>query len=84
MSDRVCGLSTKWVNPCQARLSIVEEVVRQLLALVSSGPNWPYALVQLNGDSCHVPLPREGHLSILPQGVTNSATCRRVRQLEVH
>ena len=82
MSDRVYGLSTIW-NPCQARVSNVEEAARQLTTLVSSGPKWPYALVQLNGDTCHVPLPREGHLSILPEGGTNSAACRRVRQLEV-
>ena len=82
MSDRVYGLSTVWVNPCQARVSIMEEVVRQLTTLVSSGPNWPYALVQLKGHS--VPLPREEHLSILPEGGTNSATCRRVNQLKVH
>ena len=83
-SDRVYGLSTVWVNPCQTRVSTVEGVVRQLTTLVSSGPNWHYALVRLNGDNHHVPLPREGHLSILPEGGTNSATCRRVSQLEVH
>ena len=84
MSDRVCGLSPIWVNQYQARVSTVEEVVRQLTALVSSGPDWPHALVQLNGDICHVPLPREGHLSVLPEGGTSSATCRRVSQIEVH
>ena len=83
MSDRVYGLCTIWVNPYQARVSSVEEAVRQLTALVSSGPNWPYALVQLNGDIYHVPLPREGHLSLLPEGGTGSATCRMVSQLEV-
>ena len=83
MSDRVYGLSTIWVNLYQARVSTVEEAVRQLTALVSSGPNWPYALVWLNGDTCNVPLPREGHLSILPEGGTGSASCRRVSQLEV-
>ena len=83
-SDRVYGLSTIWVTPYQARVSTVEEVVRQLTALVSSGPKWPYALVQLNRDTCHAPLPREGHLSIQPEGGTSSATCRMVSQLEVH
>ena len=58
MSDKVYGLSTVWVNPYQARVSTVEEAVKQLTALVSSGPNWLYALVQLNRDTCHVPLPR--------------------------
>ena len=46
----------------------MEEAVRELTTWVSSGPNWPYALVQLNEDTCHVPLPKEGNLGILPQG----------------
>ena len=83
ISDRVYGLSTVWVNPLQARVSTVEDAVRQLTALVSSGSNWPYALVQLNEDTHHVPLPREGHLGVLTEGGTNSATCRQVSQLEV-
>ena len=83
MSDRVYGLSTMWVDPSQARVSTVEEAVRQLTALVSSGPNWPYTLVQLNGDTCHAPLSREGHLSILSEGGTSSASCGMVSQLEV-
>ena len=82
-ADRVYGLSTIWVNPYQARVSTVEEVVKQLTALVSSGPDWPYTLVQLNRDIHHVPLPREGHLNILPEGGTSSAACRRVSQIEV-
>ena len=79
--DRVYGLSMISVNPYQARVSSVEEAVEQLTTLVSSGPDWPYALGQLNGDTCHLPLPREGHLSILLEGGTNSATCGRVSQL---
>ena len=84
LGDRTYGLSKVWVNPYQARVSTVEEAVKQLTTLVSSGPDWPYALVWLNGDTCHVPLPREGHLCILPEGGTSSGTCRRVSQLEVH
>ena len=57
MSDRVYGLFTIWVNLYQARVSTVEEAVRQLTTLLSSGPNWPYTLVQLKGDTCHVSLP---------------------------
>ena len=84
MSDRVYGLSTMWVDPSQARVSTVEEAVRQLTTLVSSEPNWPYALVQLNEDTCHVPLPREGHLGILTEGDTSSAAYSQIGQLEVH
>ena len=82
--DRMYGLSMVWVNPYQARVPTVEEVVKQLTTLVSSGPDWPYTLVWLNGNTCHGPLPREGHLSILPEGSTSSATCGRVSQLEIH
>ena len=37
--DRMYGLSTVWVNPYQARVPTVEEVVRELTTLASSGPN---------------------------------------------
>ena len=83
MSNRVYGLSTMWVDPSQARVPTVEEAVRQLTAVVSSGPNCSYALVQLNEDTCHVSLPREGHLGILTEGDTNSATYGQICQLEV-
>ena len=45
--DRRYGLLTIWVNPCQARVHSMEEAIRELTARVSSGPNWPYTLVQL-------------------------------------
>ena len=48
-----------------------------------SGPDWPYTLVWLNEDTCHAPLPKEGHLGILPQGGADMTTCRRISQLEV-
>ena len=82
--DRMHGLSTVWVNPYQARVPTVEEAVRELTTLVSSGPHWPYTLVWLNKNTHHYPLPREGHLDILPEGGTNSTACRRISQLEVH
>ena len=72
-----------WVNPYQARVSTVVEAVKQLAALVSTGPDWPYTLVWLNGDTHHTPLPREGHLSALAKGGISSATCGMVSQLEV-
>ena len=62
----------------------MEEVVRGLTTWVSSGPNWPYALVWLNEDTHHAPLPKEEHLGILPQGGADMTACRRISQLEVH
>ena len=82
--DRMYGHSTVWVIHYQARVPTVEEAVKQLTALFSSGCDWPYALVWLNVDTCHAPPPREEHLSILPEGGTSSAACGRVSQLEVH
>ena len=62
----------------------MEEAIKQLTPLLSTGPDWHYALVWLNRDACHVPLPREGHLNIMVEGGTSSATCRRTSQLKVH
>ena len=61
----------------------MEEAVGKLTAWVSNGPNWPYALVQLQEDTCHAPLPKEGHLGILPLGGADTAPCRQISQLEV-
>ena len=83
-SGGVYGLAAVWVNLYQARVSTVEEVVWQLTALTSGGPNWPYALVQFNGDTHHEPFPKEGHLCALTEGGTSSAACRQISQLEVH
>ena len=69
-----------WVNPYQARVSTVEEAVKQLAPLIPTGPNWQYAPVQLNMDACHAPLVKEGHLSILMEGGTRSAACRWISQ----
>ena len=82
--DRVYGLSTMWVHPYQTRVSTMEEAVKQLTSLIPSGPDWPYALVWLNGDACHMPLPMEGHLSVMVEGSTSSVACRRMSQLEVY
>ena len=62
----------------------MEEVVGKLTAWVSSGPNWPYALVHLHEGTHHAPLPKEGHLGILHQRGAEVTPCWGVSQLEVH
>ena len=47
------------------------------------GPNWPYALVWLNGDACHLLLPKEGHLSGMVEESTSHVPYGRICQLEV-
>ena len=81
--DRKYGLLTIWVNPCQARVHSMEEAFGKLTAWVSSGPEWPYALVRLHKGTCHAPLPKEGHLGILPQRGVEMTPCRQISQLEV-
>ena len=60
VEDRTYGLTMVWVHPYQARVSTIEEAIKQLDQLTPSRPNWPYALVQLNRYACHVPFPTEG------------------------
>ena len=54
----------------------MEEAVGKLIAWASSGPNWPNALVQLYEGTHHAPLPKEGHLGILPQRGVEVTPCR--------
>ena len=81
--DRKYGLSTVWVNPSQARVPSMEEGVGKLTAWASSGPNWPHALVQLHEDTHHAPLPKEGHLGILPQRGAEATPYGQISQLDV-
>ena len=73
-----------WVQPYQARVSTIDNMAQQLIQLTSTGPNCPYAPVWLKWDACHVPLPTEGHLSIMTEGNTGNVPCRKICQLEVH
>ena len=72
-----------WVHPYQARVSMIDDTAKQLTQVVSTGPDWPYALVWLNGDTHHVPLPTDGHLSIMMEGNTSNVHCGKICQLEV-
>ena len=61
----------------------MEEAVAKLTACTSGRPNWPYTLVQLQEGTHHVPLPKEGHLGILPQRGAKAVPCRQISQQEV-
>ena len=84
VGERVYGLAMVWVHPYQARDSTIDNVAKQLAQLASTVPNWPYALVWLNRDACHMPLPTEGHLSVMTEGNTSNVPCKKIHQLEVH
>ena len=78
------GISQVWVNPTQVQASTMGETVGTLSAHISSGPNWPYALVQPYEGSSHTPLPKDKHLGILPQGKVEESPYWQISQLEVH
>ena len=59
----------------------MEEAVEKLTAWACSGPDWPCTLVWLHESTHHVPLPKEGHLGILPQRGAEATPCRWISQL---
>ena len=77
------GIALVWISPHQARASTMEEALGILATCISSGPNWPYVLTQLYEGANHAPLPKDKHLSILPQGKAESP-CGQISQLKVH
>ena len=83
MGDRHYGISFVWANPNQVRAASMEEVVEKLTACTSSGTDWPYTLVQLHKGTHHAPLPKDGHLGVLPQRGAEEAPCWQISQLEV-
>ena len=83
MGDRHYGLSIIWADPSQVRAVSMEEAVRKLTACTSSGADGPYTLVQLHEGTHHAPLPKKGHLGVLPQRGVEAAPCGQISQLEV-
>ena len=81
--DRHYGISIVWTNPKQVRAASMEEAVKKLTAYTSNGTDWPYTLVELHKGTCHAPLPREGHLGILPQRGAEATPCWWISQLEI-
>ena len=79
--ERVYGLAVVWAHPCQARVPTIDEAARKLALLASSGSNWPYTFVCFNGDTHHVPLSKEGHLSAMTDGTPSNIPCRQIFQL---
>ena len=69
--------------PLSSQGSTLDEAVRKLTLLTPSGSNWPYAFVCFNGDTHHVSLPKEGHLSAMTDGMPSNILCGQIHQLEV-
>ena len=76
------SMALVWISPHQARASTTEEALEILSTCISSGPDWAYILTQLYEGTNHVPIPKDKHLGILPQGKVESP-CGWISQLEV-
>ena len=76
------GIALVWISPHQAWASMMEEALEILSTCISLGPNCPYVLTQLYEGTNHMPLPKDKHLSVLPQGKVESP-CGWISQLEV-
>ena len=83
VEDGSYSMALVWINPHQAQASTMEEALGILSTCISSGPDWPYVLTQLYEGTNHPPLPKDKHLSVLPQGKAES-WCGWISQLKVH
>ena len=73
-----------WVHPYQACIPTLDEAAGKLALLTTSHENWAYAFVRFNEDTQHVPLPKEGHLSAMIEGMPSRNVYGCLCQLEVH
>ena len=66
------GIALVWISPLQARVSSMVEALEILSSLTSEGSDWPYIFLQLYEGANHMPLPRDKHICVLPQGKAES------------
>ena len=62
-------LAVVWVHPYQAHIPTLDEAARKHVLLTTSHENWAYTFVRFNKDTQCVPLPKEGHLSAIIEGM---------------
>ena len=62
------GLAKVWIDSCQARMVLMGEALEALSSHTPEGSDWPYILVQSYKGTNHMPLPKDGHICVLPQG----------------
>ena len=76
------GLAIVWIDSCQARMVLMGEALESLSSLTSEGSDWPYVLIQLYEGANHMPLPKDRHICILPQGEVGSPS-GQISQLKI-
>ena len=58
------------------------EALEILSSLTSEGSDWPYVILQLYEGANHMPLPRDKHICVLPQGKVESLS-GQISQLKI-
>ena len=76
------GMAIVWINSHQARMFSVVEALKMLSSFTSKGFDWPYVLIQLYEGANHMPLPKDRHVCILPQGEAESPS-GQISQLKI-
>ena len=77
------GLAIVWIDSCQTRMVLMGEALEALSSHTPEGSDWPYILIQLYEGANHTPLPKDGHVCVLPQGEVVSPS-GQISQLKVH
>ena len=77
------GLAIVWIDSRQARLVLMGEALEALSSHTPKGSDWPYILVQSYKDANHTPLPKDGHICVLPQGETRNPS-GQISQIQIH
>ena len=73
--EMVFRLAMVWVHPYQVHVPTLDEMVRKLTLFTASHENWAYAFVRFNEDTQHIPLPKEGQLSAMIEGMSSRNAC---------
>ena len=76
------GLAIVWIDSCQARMVLMGEALEALSSHTPKGSDWPYVLIQSYKGTNHMPLPKDGHVCVLPQGEVVSPS-GQISQLKV-
>ena len=76
------GLAIVWTSSHQARMGSMGEALKSLSSLTSKGSDWPYILIQLYEGANYMPLPKDRHVCVLPQGEVGSPS-GQISQLKI-
>ena len=76
------GLAIVWIDSCQARMVLMGEALEALSSHTPKGSDWPYVLIQSYESANHTPLPKDGHVCVLPQGEAESPS-GQISQLKI-